>query len=171
MPEIFRTRDVVVIFKGRTTPMAITPAMVTAGWPGGQGVMWFDSPNDQLQVDFSDGERGAGFCLWGSSEDSDVLTAITEHQLAYSGNAVIGSGGWIIMTRIFETLTLASARTVPILYTPGDKLLWSLRGLITNEDEWTVSADPRAPNDYFIGFVSQPPSAITEGYMTAHLTL
>lgn len=170
MPEIFRTRDAVVLFKGRTITLPITDAMVAAGWPGCQGIQWVDSTIDQLQVGFCDGVRGAGFCLWGSNEDSDVLTALTENQPTY-GHAVVGSGGWVLMTRIFETLTLASGRTVPILYTNGDKLLWSLRGVITNEDEWTVSADPRAPNNNFIGWVIQPPSALTEGFMTVHLAL
>lgn len=170
MPEIPRSRDVHVLFKGRTTTLAITPAMIAAGWPGGQGVMWNDSPVDEFRVDFSNGERGAGFALWGSNEDSDVLTGMSEQQPAY-GYVVVGSGGWIIMTRIFETLTLASGRTVPIVYSYGERLLWSLRGLITNEDEWTVSADPRAPNDNTIGWVVQAPSAQTNGYMTVHFAL
>jgi hypothetical protein len=47
---------------------------------------------------------------------------------------------------------------VPNVYTPGTKLLFSLRGYPTPEDEWSLSGDPRAPNNLFIGRVIQPPN-------------
>jgi len=158
MPEIFRTRDLIVLVKGASLTVSADAALVGGGWPGGQGAMWADSPKDEFLVTYGDGVRGAGFALWGSDEDADKFTGITEHQIAY-GFITIGAGSWIILTSSFERFTLASGRTVPITYTEGDKLLWSLRGLFTNEDEWTVSADPRAPNEFYVGHVAQAPVA------------
>lgn len=174
MPEIFRTRDLVVFAKGAAYAVATADVMVQSGWPGGQGLSWTDSAVDEFMVTLTDGGRGAGFALWGSNEDSDQLTAITGHQVAY-GFVVIGSGSWLISTSTFEVYTWASRQVgplVPITYTPGvDKLYWSLRGYFTNEDEWTLSGDPRAPNDAPVGFVAQVPSALTENYLTVQTTL
>lgn len=173
MPEIFRTRDVVVFRQGVTSTIPADSVMRQAGWPGAQGLMWKDSTSDDFLVTFSDGERGAGFALWGSDEDSDEWTAMTGQQIGY-GYVVIGSGSWIIATRIFEQYTYASRVSGPLVsisYSPGDKLLWSLRGLFTKEDEWTAAADPRAPNTYFVGHVVQPPSALTAGFITIQTTL
>lgn len=170
MPEIVRDRDVLTLRKGLTTTIAVHPSLIASGWPGGLGLSWNDSPLDEFRVTTSDGQRGAGFALNGSSEDSDVLTGHSDNQPLY-GYVVVCSGGWIVSTRTFETLTLASGRTTPIVYTPGDRLLWSLTGQITNEDEWTVSGDPRAPNVNYIGFVVQAPSAVTDNYITVQTTL
>ena len=173
MPEIPRTRDVHVLLMGPSFTIRTSPGMDLAGWPGGQGVAWVDVPDeDDFNVDFSDGER-AGFLLWGSNEDSDVLTGMTENQPTYSFG-VLGTGTWIIMTRTFETFTLASRNMgplVPITYSVNDKLVFSLRGFFTNEDEWTINADPRAPNEFVVGVVMQAPSALTENYMTIQTTL
>jgi len=54
---------------------------------------------------------------------------------------------------------------VAIVYTASDRLVFSLRGYWTKEDEWTLSGDPRAPNNYFIGFVTQAPNTVTQGYL------
>lgn len=173
MPEIFRTRDVIVFAIGPRTTLATTPAFAQAGWPGGVGVMWVDAPTDEFMVELSDGERGAGFALWGSDEESDVLTGMTGNQPLYQF-CVVGSGSFLMAVRIFETHTWASRQVgplVPITYTSGDPLYWSLRGRFTSEDEWTASGDPRAPNPYVVANVVQAPSAVTENYLTVQTLL
>lgn len=173
MPEIFRTRDVVVITKGCAYTVRASNALISSGWPGGQGLAWVDGPGTEFQVTFADGGRSAGFALWGSNEDSDRFTSMTEQQPAY-GYLVLGSGSWIISTLSFEVYTYNSRVVpplVPITYLPGQKLFWSLRGLWTIEDEWSLSGDPRAPNDDPVGFVAQPPSSYNDQYLTIQTTL
>lgn len=173
MPEIFRTRDVVVFTAGVRTTLATTAALAQAGWPGGVGVMWADAPTDEFMVELTDGERGAGFALWGSDEESDVLTGMSTNQSLYRF-CVVGSGSWLMSVRVFEQSTYASRLAgplVPIVYTPGELLYWSLRGWWTNEDEWALSADPRAPNPYPVANVVQAPSAQTENYLTVQTIL
>jgi hypothetical protein len=75
----------------------------------------------------------------------------------------VGAGGWHISTANYEKYTYVS-RTgggplVPITYKASDRLVFSAGGLFTKEDEWSLSGDPRAPNSYYIGFVSQAPTA------------
>ncbi len=173
MPEIFRTRDVVVFGLGIAFPVAINPALTQGGWPGGQGLSWVDSTLDEFRVGFTDGGRGAGFALWGSDEDSDKFTGMTLNQPEY-GHLIMGSGSWLMATSVFEVYTWASRNAgplVPITYTAKEKLFWSLRGLFTNEDEWTASGDPRAPNEDPVAFVVQVPSTVTENYITVQTTL
>lgn len=167
MPEIFRTRDCVVFFKGDAFTVAVSAAMRQNGWAGGQGVKWIDGPNDEFLVDYSDGLYG-GFLLWGSDESSDEYTSLTESQPKY-GYATFCAGGWLMSTTSFEKYTYASRMAGPLVeitYTPGVRLRFSLRGLWTPEDEWTLSGDPRAPNDYFVGSIVEAPSAATNNYLT-----
>lgn len=159
VPEQFRTRDCVILRKGDTLTVNVTDRMVQGGWIGGQGTQYATRGLDEILVDYSDGLY-AGFLLWGSDEISDRFTSMTQNQPSY-GFAVIGAGGWIIMTKAYERYTYAS-RTgggplVPIVYNESDRLVFSLRGYYTKEDEWTLSGDPRAPNNYFIAFVIQSP--------------
>ena len=173
MTEIVRTRDVVILAPGLRTTLAVTAAVAQTGWAGGTGFMWFDAPDDELMVTFSDGERGAGFALWGSNEDSDVLTSMSDQQAQYR-YVVIGSGSFLLSTRTFEHFTYASRLAgplVPITFTPREALYWSLRGWLTNEDEWTLSGDPRAPNTYAVANVVQIPSAVTNNYLTIQTIL
>jgi len=173
MPEIYRTRDVVVFAIGPRTTLATTSALAQAGWAGGVGLKWVDAPDDEFMVELTDGERGAGFALWGSDESSDVLTAITGHQTAYQF-CVVGSGSFLMAVRVFEQSTYASRLAgplVPIVYASGDPLYWSLRGRFTSEDEWTASGDPRAPNPYVVANVVQAPSATTENFLTVQTLL
>ena len=173
MTELVRTRDVVTIFKGVTQPVDVTTAMVQGSWAGGQGVKWAPNTQDGFLVTYGDGVRGAGFLLWGADEDSDQYTALTGKDLKYA-IAVLCSGSWIISTRTFEEYTYASRQVgplVPISYSASDKLYWSLRGLWTSEDEWTLSGDPRAPNDNQVGWVVQVPGTLTNNYMTLQTTL
>ncbi len=167
MPEILRTRDVVVLFKGDAYPVMIDPTMQARGWPGGQGVQWVNSPLDEFRVGFSDGLYG-GFLLWGSDEPADKFTAMTGQQPTY-GYAVMCAGGWLISTSTYEKYTYLSriggGPLVPINYVVGERLVFSLRGWFTKEDEWTLSGDPRMPNGYYIANVVQVPSAANDYYI------
>lgn len=166
MGEVIRTRDCIVHYKGDAYTVAVTQEMRTKGWSGGQGVQWADSPNDEFLVTYSSGLYG-GFLLWGSDETSDVLTSMTRSQSLY-GYAVLCAGGWLMSTSTFERYTYASRQSgplVPLTYIPGDRVLFSLRGLWTTEDEWTASSDPRGPNGYFIGSVVQAPSTFNNHYL------
>ena len=175
MPEQFRTRDCVIVKKGDTFTVAVSDRMVSGGWKGGQGVQYAYRGQDELLVDYSDGLY-AGILLWGSDEVSDQYTAMTRQQPTYR-YAVIGCGGWIIMTQQYERYTWWS-RThggplVPLTYTESDRLVFSMRGLWTREDEWSLSGDPRAPNNYYIGFVAQVPTGVAPiyDYMTIQVSI
>jgi len=173
MPEILRTRDVVLFTKGATMTVAASSAMISQGWAGGQGVAWADSPSDEFMVTFADGGRGAGYVLWGHDEVSDRYTAITGQQVAY-GYVTIVAGSSIMSTVTYERYTYASRLAGPLVeidYTPPVKLYWSLRGYFTTEDEWTLSGDPRAPNVDPVGFVTQKPTALTNYFLTLQTTL
>lgn len=166
--EIFRTRDVVIFVKSKTLPVMIDSRMAQGGWPGGQGVTWIDDPNnDTFKVTYSDGTFG-GFLLWGSNESSDQYVAYYKNQPTYQF-AVMAIGPWVVSTTTFETYTWASRQAgplVPNVYIPGEKLRFSLRGLYTPEDEWSMSGDPRAPNNIFVARVIQPPSpTINNNYL------
>jgi len=159
--EVFRTRDVIVFFKGATFTVDVTDLDAREGWLGGQGFQWAPTTEDRLLVTKSTGLYG-GFALWGSDESSDEFTAMTRNQPAYRF-VVLGAGGWIISTANYEKYTYAS-RTgggplVPIDYHASDRLVFSLRGLLTKEDEWTLSGDPRGANNYYVAFVTQRPIA------------
>lgn len=166
--EILRTRDFVIFKKGDTQVVSISPALARSGWLGGQGVQWVDVGRDDFVVEASDGQV-QGFLLWGSDESSDQFTAMTRNQPAY-GFGVMGYGGWLFSTTTFERYTYASRVAPPlveIVYRAQDELVFSLRGRLTNEDEWTLSGDPRAPNDNVMGVVVQAPSAVlTNNYLT-----
>lgn len=171
--EIFRTRDCVVFFKGDSYTVTISDSMRRNGWTGGQGVAWVDAPTDEFVVDYSDGLYG-GFLLWGSDESSDQLVSTTMQQPTY-GYGVFCAGGWLMSTISYEKYTYAS-RTgggplVPVVYTPGVRLRFSLRGLWTTEDEWALSGDPRAPNGFYIGSVVEAPSDLTKFYLTLQTSI
>jgi hypothetical protein len=96
------------------------------------------------------------------------------NQFPHYHDGVQGAGGWHIQTIAFEKYTWASRQAgplVPITYNASDKLLFSLRGYWTKEDEWTLSGDPRAPNNYYIAFVTQAPSAVTQFYMGVQVSI
>jgi hypothetical protein len=100
--------------------------------------------------------------------------ATTRNQPTYR-YVVLMAGGWMIATLNFEKYTYAS-RTgggplVPISYTASDRLVLSLNGLLTKEDEWTLAGDPRAPNNYYIAFVAQAPIPERNNYMTVQVSI
>jgi len=173
VPEILRTRDVIIFNKGATFTVAVTDRAATLGWQGGQCFQWVPSTEDQMLADLSDGLYG-GFALWGSSESSDQFTSMTRNQPAYK-YVTLGAGGWLIGTTAFEKYTYVSriggGPLVPIIYYASDRLVFSLRGFWTSEDEWTLSGDLRAPNNYFVGFVAQRPTPERNGYMTIQVSI
>ena len=143
--------------------------MAASGWNGGQGISWLASSKDEFLVELTDGDP-QGFMLWGSDENSDRFTAMTRQFPTYFFG-VVGFGGWLISTSSYEQFTLASARTTPIVYTPNQELLLGLDGNWTNEDEWTVDGDPRAPNTNVAGVVVQAPSAANSNFLTLQVRL
>jgi len=165
MSEIIRSRDCVVFYYGDRQTVAVSAAMVTGGWAGGQGVQWSNSLTDERLVTYSKGLYG-GFLVWGSDETGDRFTAMTRQQLVYR-YATMFSGGCLISTTSYERYTYASriaGPLVPLVYAPNDVLYLSLRGLWTKEDELTLSADPLAPA-FFTGFVSQVPKTLNSFFM------
>lgn len=173
MPELYRNRDCVVLAKGDTFTVNISDELVQNGWKGGQGVQYASRGKDELLVERSTGLY-AGFLFFGSDEIPDRYTAMTGNQLQYR-YSVVGAGGWVIMTTTFEKYTYASrigpGPLVPITYTASGRLVFSLRGILTSEDEWTLSGDPRGANDYFIAFVVQAPTVANNSYMTVQVSI
>jgi len=172
MPEASRNRECVVLFKGDAYPVEIDNTLAATGWPGGQGVLWASNLKDGFFVRQSDGLY-SGFLLDGSNESGDQLTGLTRSQPIYKIGTLC-AGGWLIMTSTFERYTYASRLVpplVPITYRESDRLVFSNRGWWTNEDEWTLSGDPRAPNTYYIGFVCQVPTAANGYFMTLQTSI
>ena len=166
MPEIIRGRDCIVFFKGDSQPVIVSQDMINSGWPGGQGVQWVDSSNDERMVTFSSGLYG-GFLIWGSDESADQYTAMTKQQLIYK-YAVMLSGGCLIATTSYERYTYSSrigpGPLVPLVYSANDILYLSKRGLWTKEDELTLSGGLMAPA-FFTGFVSQVPKSVNSNFL------
>lgn len=172
MPEIFRSRQCVVLFQGDCQPVAVSDAMVAGGWVGGQGVQWSPNSLDEVTVTYSNGLYG-GFLLFGSDEPGDDFTAMTRSQPAYR-YATFCSGGWLISTVAYEQYTYASriggGPLVPLVYLPEDPLFFSLRGLWTKEDELTPSGSPFAP-PFFTGLVAQIPKQNNRFYLGVQTSL
>jgi hypothetical protein len=164
--DILRSRDCVVFFKGDAYTVAVDPAMVASGWPGGQGVMWAASAVDDRVVTYSNGLYG-GFLVWGSDESGDRYTSMTGQSKAYRYATFI-SGGALLSTTTYERYTYTSRLGVgpyaPLVYKPNDILYLSLRGYWTVEDELTLSGNPLAPA-FFAGFVAQVPKATNNYFL------
>ena len=166
MTEILRTRDCIVFFKGDSTTVTVSSAMVDAGWAGGQGVMWSGVTQDDRVVTYSNGLYG-GFLVWGSAETGDRFTAMSDQQTAYR-YATMFFGGNLISTSTYERYTYASrvgpGPLVPLVYLPNDILYLSLRGIWTKEDELTLSNNPLKPA-FFVGFVAQIPKTLNNNWL------
>ena len=173
MPEIFRTRDVVIFSKGPTFTVEVPDATASAGWLGGQVFNWTASSEDRLLASPSDGLFG-GIALWGSDESADGYTAMTRQQPTYK-YVTLGAGGWVISTSTYEQYTYASriggGALVPLSYSSSDRLRISLRGYFTTEDEWTLSGDPRAPLTLYAGSVIHSPTPERNNYLTLQVTM
>ncbi len=171
--EIPRTRDVITLVKDCTRTVMVSDDMVRLGWPGGQGVAWIDSPDDTFLCSYSDGTYG-GFLLWGSNETADQYNAFTLGQPTYK-YAVLCVGCWLISTSTYERYTLESrvggGPLVPNVFVPNGRLTFSLRGLFTPQDEWTIAGDPRGPNEFYVGHIVQPPSAANNYYLTIQTSI
>lgn len=141
-------------------PVMVDTAMVQGGWPGGQGVTWAPSDSDIFLATYSDGTYG-GFLMWGSDEPADQYVSFTKNQPTYRfGVACFGT--WVISTVAYEKYTLQSRLVPPLVpnaYVVGQRLTFSLRGLFTPQDEWTIAGDPRAPNGFLIASIIQAPSS------------
>jgi hypothetical protein len=157
MPEIIRSRDCVVFFKGDSQPVIVSPDMLRLGWSGGQGVQWVDSTTDERMVTFSSGLYG-GFLIWGSDESADQFTSMTRQQLVYQ-YAIMLSGGCLMTTTSYERYTYSSRTSggplVSLIYEANDFLYLSSRGIWTKENEMNI-IDP-STSAFFTGFVAQVP--------------
>jgi len=166
--ELPRTRDVITLVKGTANTVMVDEVMTGNGWPGGQGVTWVNDPTgDNFRVTYSDGTYG-GFLLWGSNEAADQFTGLTDSQTKY-GYAVMCTGTWIISTSSYERYTYQSriggGPLVPNTFLVGERLRFSLRGLFTPQDEWTLSSDPRGANGFFVGQIVQTPSSKNNNHL------
>ena len=176
--EQFRTRDMIVLFKGDAYPVTVDPTMAAGGWKGCQGIQWVHSNNDEFLVTYSDGYY-CGVTLYGNDELQDKYTAMSGQQSAYAFTTAC-AGGWLVMTSTFEQYTYLSRKSggplVPLVYNPSDRLVFSMRGYLTKETtEWVNSGIPkyvaRGLNTFYIAFVVQPPSGLTNNYMTVQLSI
>lgn len=170
MPEITYTRDVVTFVKGTTIPVNLSPSLLS--WSGGQGVVWVPSILTNPTVGVGDC-RSMGFLIVGSEEANDLYTAQQLRQPTYR-SGVLAIGGWIAAFRTFERYTYASRLGGPLaenVFTPNQVLYWSLRGLLTVEDELTLSGAPSAPNQNIVGVVLESPKASNSFYLTADIRL
>lgn len=158
--DLIRGRDAVVFVKGDAYTFRVAPEMLSGGWVGGQGFQWGTPIGTEPAMTYSTGLYG-GFLPWGNQEMGDRYTAMTGQELKY-GYAVAMIGRAMISTVAYETYTYASRLAgnplVPIIYTAGEPLYFSRRGLWTNEDEMTLAGDSKAPA-FFCGFVAQLPKA------------
>ena len=171
MPEIIRSQDCVVFFKGDSATVTVSTAMVASGWAGGQGVQWVGVQGDDRVVTYSTGPFG-GFLLWGSDELGDDYTAVTRQQTAYR-YATMFFGGCLISTSSYERYTYASRQSgpaIPLVYSPNDSLYLSLRGLWTKEDELTLSSNPAAPAPG-VGYVAQLPKVQNRNYLGIQVSM
>ncbi len=157
MFEIFHTRDCIVYFKDDAYTVIPDDTLVQAGWPGGQGVQFSGCVSEGFLVKFSRGHFG-GFLVWGSDETGDRYTGVTRNQLHYRFATML-SGAALMSTSSYERYTWASRQAgplVPLVYQTNEKLYLSLRGLWTNEDELSLSGDPKAPAS-LAGIAAQAP--------------
>lgn len=175
MPVVERYRDVIVFFKGATMTVDVTEADATRGWVGGQAFEWCEPEGDRLLVTRSDGLY-AGLALFGNDEQTDQYTAMTLQQSVYR-YVTLMAGGWLVAlgSNSYERYTYESRTSggplVPIDYHASDRLVLSLGGRLTIEDEWTLAGDPRAPNSYYIAFVSQRPTEERNWYLGVQLSI
>jgi hypothetical protein len=164
--ELPRSRDLIVLVTDLTVPVMVDDTMATYGWPGGQAITWVDSPIDNFVASYSDGTYG-GFLLWGSDERADKYTAYSGNQPTHKF-AVAATGTWMVSTSSYEKYTLQSRLTpplVPNVYVVGTRLRFSLRGLWTPEDEWTISGDPRGENIFLVGSTVQAPNSTNNYFL------
>jgi hypothetical protein len=172
MSEILRSRDCIIFYKGDSTTVTVSSAMVASGWAGGQGVQWVGIVGDDRIVTYSQGLFG-GFMFWGSNEQGDDYTAITRQQTVYR-YATMFFGGCLIATSSYESYTYASriggGPLVPLVYQPNDQLYFSLRGLWTKQDEMTISGNSAAPAAG-VGYVAQLPKSANRNYLGIQVSM
>lgn len=173
------TRDLVFLYKGDNITVKTNPALTASGWDGGQFVRWYADGTGELTIALANGVF-CGFLPFGSDEDSDQFTALTESDVTYK-KAVLYFGGNIYYTRTYETETYKSRHAIdpytPLVYTANQILYVSENGKLTNEDE----SDPAVnPGGLFpdgdpivlpfnpVGWTTVPPVVGTKNYLGVH---
>lgn len=163
-------QDLIIMSRGTTITVRVTDRVAVGGWGGGQWFRWVKSERDDFLVDYSDGVFG-GFALYGSNESNELFTSMQDHQPHYR-YCTVGFGGWMLSLRNYELYTYSSRQSGPlelIDYQPNDPLFISLNGKLTVEDEWDLSGDSRAPNDWAVGYVACDTTAT--GYLTCRIAI
>lgn len=171
MPDLPRSRDCVVFILDDTITVVVNSNMVQGGWPGGQGVQWAGSANDEMLVTYSRGKFG-GFLVWGSDEIGDDYAATTRNQPHYQFATML-FGATVLSTSSYERYTLASRLVpplVPLTYSENDILYFSLRGLWTKEDELTIFGASDAPS-VPAGVVVQTPQSWNRSFLGIQTTM
>ncbi len=136
--------DTETFLSGNTYPVTIHNTLLSTGWVGGQGVMWTQGPVPTVTC--SDG-RPAGFLLYGSAEPPHFSSDHISKQRY--GISFICFDNWVVAVRAFERYTWLSRQSGPLVhqtYNPSQRLRFSLRGLWTAEDEWSLTSDFRGLN-------------------------
>jgi len=157
-------------------PVQIAPHLSTRGWAGGEFFRWVDIGNGTPCVDIADG-RYCGFSAFGSSEDGDQYTAMTNQNTVYD-YANLYFGGTFFYTRTYERYGYMARHglgpMVPLVYTSSQYLYVSENGRITPEDESDFVIFPPHPfpdgspilaRFVFFGVCSVPPQAACKNYI------
>lgn len=172
MTEITRERELIVLVKGNSNTFRIDDTMAQNGWAPGQAVMWADANEDTFMLTYSDGRYG-GFLYEGSNELANQYISSVGSSQKYR-YATLCAGTWVISTTTYEKYTYASRISgplVPLVYSVGERLLFSQRGLFTKEREWQLASNPNINTDLFIATVIQVPSAANKFYLMVQTSI
>ena len=175
LPEL--ARDLVLMYKGDSTTVQISDDLAASGWSGGTFGRYVTPVGGFPTVGRADG-RYCGFFIFGSDEQADQFTAMTQQNVIYSYATLQFGGNWFY-TRTYEEFGYLARHGlgpyVPLVYQPNQFLYISENGISTNENESDQSLFPPhnfpdgtpVPNMSFIAFglCAVPPEAVTRFYM------
>ena len=175
LPEL--ARDLVLMVKGDSFTVQIANGFDAEGWPGGQFVKYTTPVGGFPTVTKADG-RYCGFMIFGSNEQADQFTSMTQQNVVYS-YATLQFGGNVFYTRTYEEFGYLARNglgpMVPLVYTPNQFLYISENGKITNENESDQALFPPhnfpdgtpVPDNSFIAFglCFAPPQPATNFYI------
>lgn len=175
LPEL--ARDLVLMVKGDSFTVQVADELAQTGWAGGQFVKYTTPVGGFPTVNQADG-RYCGFFIFGSDEQADQFTSMTQQNTLYN-YAVLQFGGNVFYTRTFEELGYLARNglgpAVPLVYTPNQFLYISENGKITNENESDQAlfpahnfpdGSPVVDNSFIaFGLCFCPPGPVTRGYI------
>lgn len=175
LPEL--ARDLVLMVKGDSMTVQVAQSLVDSGWDGGMFAKYTFPVGGFPTIEKADG-RYCGFFIFGSNEQADQFTAMTQQNTTYS-YVVLQFGGNVAYTRTFEEYGYLARHglgpNVPLVYTPNQLLYISENGQVTNENESDLGVYPPhnfpdgtpVPNLSFIAFglCFCPPQTVTNFYI------